>query len=69
MFLVALLSAVRMSRCSQNLDKPVDCSDLYISGQKVSGIYSIYPTDDVPVWVYCQMISGGNDKDKGGWTV
>ncbi|KAF4118008.1 hypothetical protein G5714_000059 [Onychostoma macrolepis] len=66
-FLVALLSAVRMS--SQNLDKPVDCSDLYKSGQKVSGIYSIYPTGDVPVWVYCQMISDGNDEDKGGWTV
>ncbi|KAF4118005.1 hypothetical protein G5714_000056 [Onychostoma macrolepis] len=49
--------------------KPVDCSDLYNSGQTVSGIYSIYPTHDVHAWVYCQMISDGNDEDKGGWTV
>ncbi|XP_048051127.1 microfibril-associated glycoprotein 4-like [Megalobrama amblycephala] len=43
--------------------KPVDCSDLYKAGQTVSGIYSIYPAGDVPVWVYCDMIGGG------GWTV
>ncbi|XP_048051106.1 microfibril-associated glycoprotein 4-like isoform X1 [Megalobrama amblycephala] len=49
--------------------KPVDCSDLYKAGQTVSGIYSIYPAGDVPVWVYCDMISGGKDEDKGGWTV
>ncbi|XP_048051104.1 microfibril-associated glycoprotein 4-like [Megalobrama amblycephala] len=49
--------------------KPVDCSDLYKAGQTVSGIYSIYPAGDVPVWVYCDMISGGKDEDKGGRTV
>ncbi|XP_048051105.1 microfibril-associated glycoprotein 4-like [Megalobrama amblycephala] len=49
--------------------KPVDCSDLYKAGQTVSGIYSIYPAGDVPVWVYCDMISDGKDEDKGGWTV
>ncbi|XP_067259529.1 microfibril-associated glycoprotein 4-like [Chanodichthys erythropterus] len=49
--------------------KPVDCSDLYKAGQTVSGIYSIYPAGDVPVWVYCDMISGGKDGDNGGWTV
>ncbi len=49
--------------------KPFDCSDVYKSGQKVSGIYSIYPAADVPVWVYCQMISDGKDEDNGGWTV
>ncbi|XP_051760665.1 microfibril-associated glycoprotein 4-like isoform X3 [Ctenopharyngodon idella] len=49
--------------------KPVDCSDLYKAGQTVSGIYSIYPAGDTPVWVYCHMISDGKDEDKGGWTV
>ncbi|XP_051760748.1 microfibril-associated glycoprotein 4-like isoform X2 [Ctenopharyngodon idella] len=49
--------------------KPVDCSDLYKAGQTVSGIYSIYPAGDTPVWVYCDMISGGKDEDNGGWTV
>ncbi|XP_050963939.1 microfibril-associated glycoprotein 4-like [Labeo rohita] len=49
--------------------KPFDCSDVYKSGQTVSGIYSIYPAGDVPVWVYCQMISDGKNEDNGGWTV
>ncbi len=64
-FLAALLPVVLMSECQDEND----CSAIYKSGQTVSGIYSIYPTDDVHVWVYCQMISGGNDEDKGGWTV
>ncbi|XP_058625882.1 microfibril-associated glycoprotein 4-like isoform X1 [Onychostoma macrolepis] len=68
-FLVILLVVFLMSGCSQNVDKPVDCSDVYNSGKTVSGIYSIYPAGDIPVWVYCQMISDGNDEDKGGWTV
>ncbi|KAF4118006.1 microfibril-associated glycoprotein 4-like [Onychostoma macrolepis] len=65
-FVVALLSVFTASVCGF---KPLDCSDIYNSGQTVSGIYSIYPAGDVPVWVYCQMISDMNDKDKGGWTV
>ncbi|XP_073697801.1 microfibril-associated glycoprotein 4-like [Garra rufa] len=48
---------------------PLDCSDVYKSGRTVSGIYSISPAGDVPVWVYCQMISDGKDEDKGQWTV
>ncbi|XP_026102984.1 microfibril-associated glycoprotein 4-like [Carassius auratus] len=64
-FLVALLPAVLMSEC-QDLN---DCSDMYNSGEKVSGIYSIYPAGDVPVLVYCEMISDWNDEDNGGWTV
>ncbi|XP_067296622.1 microfibril-associated glycoprotein 4-like [Pseudorasbora parva] len=49
--------------------KPADCSDLYKAGQTVSGIYSIYITGDVPLWVYCHMVSDGKDEDNGGWTV
>uniref|UniRef100_A0A672KC44 Microfibril associated protein 4 n=1 Tax=Sinocyclocheilus grahami TaxID=75366 RepID=A0A672KC44_SINGR len=67
-FLVILLVFFLMRGCSQDKDMPVDCSDLYNSGQTVSGIYSIYPAGDFPVWVYCQMISDGKDEDKGGWT-
>ncbi|XP_026103328.1 microfibril-associated glycoprotein 4-like isoform X1 [Carassius auratus] len=69
-FAVALLSVFMgfMVSVSDGLN-PVDCSDIYKSGQTISGIYSIYPAGDVPVWVYCEMISVGNNKDKGGWTV
>ncbi|XP_043119991.1 microfibril-associated glycoprotein 4-like isoform X2 [Puntigrus tetrazona] len=49
--------------------RPFDCSELYKSGRTASGIYSIYPAGDVPVWVHCDMISDGKDEDKGGWTV
>ncbi|XP_050963964.1 microfibril-associated glycoprotein 4-like [Labeo rohita] len=68
-FLVALLPFLLVSGCSQDEDMLVDCSDVYKSGQTVSGIYSIYPAGDFPVWVYCQMISDGKDEDKGQWTV
>ncbi|XP_052386354.1 microfibril-associated glycoprotein 4-like isoform X6 [Carassius gibelio] len=46
--------------------KPIDCSDI---NKSVSGIYSIYPAGDIPVWVYCEMISGGKAEDNGAWTV
>jgi len=36
---------------------PFDCSDIYNSGRKLSGIYPISPAGDVPVWVYCHMVS------------
>ncbi|KAK2909543.1 hypothetical protein Q8A67_005380 [Cirrhinus molitorella] len=49
--------------------KPFDCSDIYDSGRTASGIYSIYPAGEVPVWVYCEMISNGKYEDNGGWTV
>ncbi len=68
-FLLALLSVAMVSGCSQDKDMPVDCSDLFKSGHTVSGIYSIYPAGDIPVWVYCQMTSVGKEEDKGGWTV
>ncbi|XP_067296752.1 microfibril-associated glycoprotein 4-like [Pseudorasbora parva] len=68
-FLVALLSVVLVSGCSQDGDMPVDCSSHYKAGQNLSGIYSIYPAGNAPVWVYCQMVSDGKDEDNGGWTV
>ncbi|XP_073697792.1 microfibril-associated glycoprotein 4-like [Garra rufa] len=64
-FLVALLPVLLVNGCSQH----EDCSDVYNSGQTVSGIYSIYPAGGFPVWVYCEMISDGKDEDNGGWTV
>ncbi|XP_068076992.1 microfibril-associated glycoprotein 4-like [Danio rerio] len=66
-FVVALLSVFTASVVSGF--KPFDCSEIYRSGQTVSGIYSIYPAGDIPVWVYCQMISDGKDEENGGWTV
>ncbi|XP_026054845.1 microfibril-associated glycoprotein 4-like isoform X2 [Carassius auratus] len=66
-FVVALLSVFMASFVCGS--KPFDCSDVYKSGQTVSGIYSIYPAGDIPVWVYCEMISGGKDEDNGAWTV
>ncbi|XP_059409098.1 microfibril-associated glycoprotein 4-like [Carassius carassius] len=68
-FLATPLSVALVSGCSQAKVMPVDCSGLYKSGQTVSGIYSIYPAGDIPVWVYCEMISGGKDEDNGAWTV
>ncbi|XP_067296612.1 microfibril-associated glycoprotein 4-like [Pseudorasbora parva] len=75
-FLVALLSVVLVSGCSRDggnpveiPKKPADCSSHYKAGRRLSGIYSIYPAGDVPVRVYCQMVSSGNNEDNGGWTV
>ncbi|XDV17013.1 hypothetical protein PO909_016471, partial [Leuciscus waleckii] len=65
-FLVVLLPVVLSSDCKF---MSFDCSDVCNSGETVSGIYSIYPAGDVPVWVYCHMVSDGNDQDNGGWTV
>ncbi|XP_052402978.1 microfibril-associated glycoprotein 4-like [Carassius gibelio] len=65
-FLVALLPAVLGSDCKF---MPFDCSDIFNSGQKISGIYPIYPAGDAPLWVYCEMISDGKVEDNGGWTV
>ncbi|XP_067298505.1 microfibril-associated glycoprotein 4-like [Pseudorasbora parva] len=65
-FLVALLSVVLVSDCTF---RPLDCSELYNSGNRVRGIYSIYPAGDDHVLVYCHMISRWEDEDIGGWTV
>ncbi|XP_068076990.1 microfibril-associated glycoprotein 4 isoform X2 [Danio rerio] len=66
-FVVALLSVFTASVVSGF--KPFDCSEIYKSGQTVSGIYSIYPAGDTPVWVYCQMVSDGKVEENEGWTV
>uniref|UniRef100_A0A8C2I6J4 Fibrinogen C-terminal domain-containing protein n=1 Tax=Cyprinus carpio TaxID=7962 RepID=A0A8C2I6J4_CYPCA len=69
-FVVALLSVLMgFSVSVSDGFKPVDCSDVYKSGRILSGIYSIYPAGDIPVWVYCEMISGGKYEDNGAWTV
>ncbi|KAL1262278.1 hypothetical protein QQF64_007543, partial [Cirrhinus molitorella] len=44
-----------------------DCSDIYASGYRTSGVYTI-STIDGPVQVYCEMVSGGLN-DQGYWTV
>ncbi len=64
-FLAALLPVVLMSECQDEMD----CSAIYNSGQTSVGFTTIYPTGDIHVWVYCQMISDGNNEDNGGWTV
>ncbi|XP_073697602.1 microfibril-associated glycoprotein 4-like [Garra rufa] len=58
-----------MSKCTHGEEMSVDCSAIYKSGQTLSGIYTIYPTSDIPVRANCHMISCGNDTDNGGWTV
>ncbi|XP_056310193.1 microfibril-associated glycoprotein 4-like [Danio aesculapii] len=69
-FVVALLSVFTASVVSVHDGfKPFDCSEIYKSGKTLSGIFSIYPAGDAPVWVYCQMISDGKVEDNGGWTV
>ncbi len=44
-----------------------DCSDIYSSGYRTSGVYTIN-TLDGPVQVYCEMVSGGQN-DQGHWMV
>uniref|UniRef100_A0A673J6C9 Microfibril-associated glycoprotein 4-like n=1 Tax=Sinocyclocheilus rhinocerous TaxID=307959 RepID=A0A673J6C9_9TELE len=55
--------------CRHDEEMLVDCSEIYKSGQTLGGIYTIYPTSDIPVRVNCHMISCGSDEDSGGWTV
>ncbi|PIK41206.1 putative fibrinogen C domain-containing protein 1 [Apostichopus japonicus] len=66
-------SGVRKCYCNPNYEGdgvtctliPKDCYDLYVSGTRSDGVYTIYP-DDWPsgIQVYCEMESNG-----GGWTV
>jgi len=57
-FVAALISVFTASVVSvPDGFEPVDCSDVYNSGETVSGIYTTYPAGDVPVWVYCHMVS------------
>ncbi|KAL6482451.1 hypothetical protein MHYP_G00105310 [Metynnis hypsauchen] len=47
---------------------PTDCSDVYANGQKLSGVYTIYPADGAPVEVQCDMGCDG-EKKEAKWTV
>ncbi|XP_026057101.1 microfibril-associated glycoprotein 4-like [Carassius auratus] len=65
-FLAIYLPVVLMNECSHD---EKDCSDIYNSEETVSRFYFIYPAGDIPVSVYCEMVSGGKDEDNGAWTV
>ena len=62
----------REARQSSHMTKPKDCADLFKSGARRSGVYTIYPIETEcsvndpldKVQVYCDMCSSG-----GGWTV
>ncbi|KAL7850815.1 hypothetical protein AOLI_G00211710 [Acnodon oligacanthus] len=48
-------------------DSPVaqssDCHDLFLRGERASGVYTVQPADSLPFEVSCEMTS------EGGWTV
>ncbi|XP_051790970.1 angiopoietin-related protein 4 [Erpetoichthys calabaricus] len=41
----------------------VDCHDLFLKGERQSGLYAIQPVNSQPFQAYCEMT------DEGGWTV
>uniref|UniRef100_A0A673MUB5 Fibrinogen C-terminal domain-containing protein n=1 Tax=Sinocyclocheilus rhinocerous TaxID=307959 RepID=A0A673MUB5_9TELE len=62
----APVHSVRPKGCTSGEgSRPRDCSDIYASGQREDGIYSVFPTHYPEGFqVFCDMITDG-----GGWTV
>ncbi|XP_058494497.1 angiopoietin-related protein 4-like [Solea solea] len=45
------------------LDLPKDCNDVFVRGQRASGVYTIQPSNSPPFKVLCEITS------EGGWTI
>lgn len=57
----ALRGAAEQTHIESGLAR--DCHDLFVQGQKLSGVYTIQPENSQPFSVLCEMTS------EGGWTI
>ncbi|XP_072513258.1 microfibril-associated glycoprotein 4-like [Salminus brasiliensis] len=69
LFLALVLPLLVVSTPVSQEQFPTDCSDIHANGQTLSGAYTIYPTTDTPVQVYCDMGCEGGQSGDGKWTV